>query len=425
MKRHRWTGRVLVLALVVAMIGVLLPDPAHAQKNVTSTYDMRIRGYVQMNVTWDSDENTGDSANTLRTFAPVKGSAEEGRETLRWGAFRTRLAVDVRGPDVWGAKSRAYIETDFDGFQDGNTAAHTPRLRHAYMRFDWPQFYVLIGQTTMLFTSAVSTAAELSGVTSGARGDITGGSRNRTPQIQVGTSIPMMGAKLDLAGSIARNSADARQGDTNLNDSGARAMTPAVSAIATATVKLFGRDAVFSGSWFHGEETFICTTITATCTAKTEADVDNNGLSFEWLLPLGPAIPGLGALDFRGNYFTGENMDRVMALGGVTSTNPTANPSEIQADGWWAEIFWGINKNFAVLAGMGRMEADTGDLIKAGGTQVEKNEGKWVAAQYQEGPFLLEVLYGFDLETTRLATSTGVRTDTDAQALHLIFRYRF
>ena len=428
MRRHGWTGGVLVLALVVAMVGILLPDPAHAQKNVTSRFDMTLGGYVQMNVTWDSDENTADGANNLRTLAAVKDSPEDGRENLRWGAFRTRLFMRVTGPDLWGAKSRAYIETDFDGIQDANSAAHTPRMRHAWMRFDWPGWYLLIGQTTMLITSGVSSQAELSGVTSGNRGDITGGSRNRTPQIQVGTSIPMMGAaKLDLKGSIARNSAGSRQDGGGLVDSGSRAVTPAVSGIATATVKLFGRDLVLAISAYHGDETFICTAITATCTAKTEADVNNTAFVFEWLLPLGPAIPGIGAFDFRGNWGTYENMSRVNLsadAAGVTSQVPTANPSEIQSDGGWAEVVWEITKNFTTFVGMGRMEDDEGDLIKTGGTRVSENQGWWVAAQYTEGPFLFEILYG-NVETTRLATATRVETETDAQAIHLIFRYRF
>ena len=422
---HGW-GRVLVLALVMATVWILLPNWAYAQKNVTSAFDVRLGGYVQMNVTWDSDEST-ESANNLRAFAVVKGSAEEGRETLRWGAFRTRLFMDVRGPDLWGAKSRAYIETDFDGIQDGSTAAHTPRLRHAYMRFDWPGFYLLIGQSTMLFSSAVSNQPELSGVASGNRGDITGGSRNRTPQIQVGTSIPMAGAKLDLAGSIARNSADARQDNSSLNDSGSRAVTPAVSGIVKATLPIFGRNAVFAASGFWGEETLICTTVTATCPAKLEKDVNSTGVSLEALIPLGPAIPGIGAFDVRGNYFTGENMSRVNLSAdpaGVTSTDPSKNPSEIQSDGWWAELNWAINKNFLVGSGFGHMEDDKGDLIKAGGTKVKKNEGWWVFAQWTDGPWLMEVLYG-NADTTRLNTATGAETKSDSQELAVIFRYRF
>ncbi len=428
MRRDGWTGGVLVLALVVAMIGILLPDPAYAQKNVTSQFDVRLGGYVQMNVTWDSDEST-DSVNNLRRFAVVKGSPGDGRETVRWGAFRTRLFMDIRGPDLWGAKSRAYIESDFDGIQEGASTASTPRLRRAFMRFDWPVFYTLIGQDRILFSKAVSSESDVSGTTSGSRGELTGGTRARTPQIQLGTSIPMMGAKLDLAGSVLRNNTD-RQSSDGLNDSGSRAVTPAFTGLAQATIKLFGRDAVLAVSGYWGEETLICQPVTATCSGSAEKDVNNTGVALEWLIPLGPAIPGIGAFDVRGNYFTGENMHRWnlgnggAAGGGITSGDPTKSPTEIQSDGWWVEGNWKITRNFAVGGGFGRMEDDKGDLIKAGGTQVKENEGWWIFATWTDGPWFFQVQYG-NVDTTRLVTSTGAEVDTDSQEVHAIFRYRF
>lgn len=415
MKRDGWTGGVLVFVLAVAMIGILLPDPAHAQKNVTSAFDVRLGGYVQMNVIWDSDE-PDDSPNNFRRFSSPKGDPGEGRETLRWTAFRTRLFMDVRGPDLWGAKSRAYIEFDYDGAREDATNANTPRMRHAYMRFDWPAWYLLIGQSTMLLTSAVGNNAELSGVTSGSRGDITAGSANRVPQIQVGTSIPMAGVKLDLKGSVQQSNTNRQSTDDNV-DSGARSGQPAFGGLAALTVKLFGRDAVFGVSGHWAEETLT--------SGAAEADVNNTGVALEWILPLGPAT-GIGAFDFRGNWGTYENMTR-WNLGnnaGVTSTNPASNPTEIASDGWWGELNWDINKNFAVGAGIGHMEDDTGDLRKAGGTQIEENEGWWLFAQWRDGPFLLEVLYGHN-DTTRITFPAGSRSETDNQFISFLFRYRF
>ncbi len=424
-RRDGWTGGVLVLALVAAMIWILLPSPAHAQKNVTSAFDVRLGGYVQMNVTWDSDENTGDNPSSMRKFATVKDSLEDGRSTLRWAATRTRLFMDVRGPDLWGAKSRAYTEFDWDGLKQAEsggvsaTAAHTPRLRRAYMRFDWAQLYLLLGQDTLIFDRAVGSASEVEGVSSG-HGDITAGSRNRAPQITIGTSVPMAGAKLDLIGSASRHATD-NQPAESLNDSGARSGKPALQAMAQATLPVFGRNAIAAASYYWGEETL------TSATSSAEKDVNSTGLALEFLLPLGPAIPGIGAFDARGSWFTAENMARWnLGNNSLTSNSPTGNPREVSSDGWWAELNWEFTRNFAAGAGLGHVEDDKGDVVAIGGTtqRVLENDGWWIFATWKDGPWMFLVQYS-KVDTDRIVPSTGAKISSDSEEVHFIFRYTF
>ncbi len=433
MKRHRWTGRVVVLALAVSLAGILLPAPAHAA-NVTSAFDLKLDGYVQTNVMWDSSENTGDNPSSMRKIAHVKGSIQDGQETLRWAATRTRIWMDARGPDLWGAKSRGYFEFDWDGLKLGetsgtvsSTAANTPRLRRAYMRFDWSTFYILIGQDTLIFDGVVSGGAELEGVASG-HGDITAGSRNRTPEVNIGASIPMMGAKLDLVGSVARHATD-RQTDAGLNDSGARSAVPALEALVKATVPIFGRNAVFGASNYWGEEELRSGTTKATLLTK---NVHSTGYALEALLPLGPAIPGIGAFDIRGNWFTAKNMASWnLGLNSLTTTtvSATSTPKEISSSGGWGEVDWAVNKNLAFGGGGGRVEDDKGDLLKivsatTTATTVWKNQGWWLFGTWTDGPFLLQILYG-KVDTTRIATATSATTKTHDDEVAFIFRYTF
>ncbi len=431
MRRDGWIGAVLGLALVVSLVGILLPAPAHAA-NVTSAFDLKIDGYVQTNVMWDSSENTGDNPSSMRKIAHVKGSIQDGQETLRWAATRTRIWMDARGPDLWGAKSRGYFEFDWDGLKLGetsgtvsSTAANTPRLRRAYMRFDWAAFYILIGQDTLIFDGVVSSAAELEGVSSG-HGDITAGSRNRTPEVVLGTSIPMMGAKLDLAGSVARHATD-RQSDAGLNDSGARSAVPALSALAKVTVPIFGRNAVFGVSNYWGEEELRSGTTKATLLTK---DVHSTGYALEVLVPLGPAIPGIGAFDIRGNWFTAKNMASWnLGLNSLTTTSPASNPKEISSSGGWAEVDWAVNKNLAFGSGFGHLEDKKGDLRKIVSatttpTTPSKNDGFWLFGTWTDGPFLLQILYG-KVDTTFMATSSGATQKTHDDEVAFIFRYTF
>jgi hypothetical protein len=434
-----WRGPRWVFALAAITVFVLPPPQAEAQRGaaaqqnpVTSLFNVRIGGYVQTNVTWDSDENPDDNPSALRQFAIERGTPEERRETLRWAATRTRLFIDVRGPELWGARTRAYTEFDWDGLKlsdstPGNTssgAAHTPRLRHAYARFDWPVLYLTVGQTTLIFDSVVSSESEVEGVSS-AHGDITAGSRNRAPQFILGAIIPIAGARLEVAGSVGRHQTD-RQAAQGLNDSGARSALPAFQGLVKGSYPLFGRDAIAAVSGYWGQET-----LTATA-SRAFKDVNSEGIAVEAYLPL-PSFAGISP-DLRGAWFAAENMSR-WNLGnaasggggaGLTSTTPTANPRAIFSKGWWVEANLDLPADFAVGAGRGNVEDDRDRVsrIAAGRTEPLDNTGWWLFAQWTPGPVVVELLYG-RIDTTFFDTTTRNLHDSHSTAVHLVFRYRF
>lgn len=60
-------------------------------------------------------------------------------------SIQTRLAGSIWGPDVFGAKSSAYIEGEF--FGNVNPAINTFRLRHAFIKLNWKRTELLTGQT--------------------------------------------------------------------------------------------------------------------------------------------------------------------------------------------------------------------------------------------------------------------------------------
>lgn len=61
-------------------------------------------------------------------------------------SVNTRTGIKIGGPEVWGAKTLAVIETDFYGNIEGASIGML-RLRHAYANFDWGQTAVTVGQT--------------------------------------------------------------------------------------------------------------------------------------------------------------------------------------------------------------------------------------------------------------------------------------
>jgi hypothetical protein len=59
-------------------------------------------------------------------------------------AITARLNLTVHGPEIWGAKSRAFIEGDFTGAT--NATINNLRLRHAYVALEWDRHQLLAGQ---------------------------------------------------------------------------------------------------------------------------------------------------------------------------------------------------------------------------------------------------------------------------------------
>ena len=64
--------------------------------------------------------------------------------SVRFLSMTTRLGLNVAGPEIWGAKSTAKIESDFCGASSGT--AFNLRIRQAYAKLAWEKSDVLVGQ---------------------------------------------------------------------------------------------------------------------------------------------------------------------------------------------------------------------------------------------------------------------------------------
>ena len=64
--------------------------------------------------------------------------------SVRFLSMTTRFGLNVTGPEIWGAKSTAKIESDFCGASSGT--AFNLRIRQAYAKLAWEKSDVLVGQ---------------------------------------------------------------------------------------------------------------------------------------------------------------------------------------------------------------------------------------------------------------------------------------
>ncbi len=146
------------LPVLLPVLSVLLicaiPFLSHAG-SATSRWDLTIGGMVQLDLSWASQSVNQDVTFAERSSG-IATSSRDKYSATSWGAGQSRLNFLVKGPDTWGARTSAFIEFDFRS-TTSNAVAENVRnstenygnasLRHAYMKFDWPSFSILAGQT--------------------------------------------------------------------------------------------------------------------------------------------------------------------------------------------------------------------------------------------------------------------------------------
>jgi hypothetical protein len=149
---QRWLAGVVLAAAVL-----MLPAMAAAATK------FNLGGYVALYTIWDSTQTANNLRYINRNNDPT---FQHGR--LKFTAERTRMNFTIIGPKLWGAKTSAFIEWDFDnGSQQtsiggsGWASANKPRLRlrHAMFRLNWPETELLMGQYWSLISEDPTEAA--------------------------------------------------------------------------------------------------------------------------------------------------------------------------------------------------------------------------------------------------------------------------
>lgn len=142
-----------MLTAVITVLGLLpLSATAVNLKDVMdSKIDFSIGGYVKLSTMW-TDYSEGDSSGNslLDTFyfpgaiptaaSGVSGASGENSSDLDFTARETRLNFKI-SQKIGGHSVMGYLETDFmpNGDAGGNevlTNSYSPRLRHAFLKFD-------------------------------------------------------------------------------------------------------------------------------------------------------------------------------------------------------------------------------------------------------------------------------------------------
>jgi len=146
--------------LLQVLIVSLLPLSANAQKNVSIDW----YGFVAAQSWINTHESVAGAEGFLYLYPkdrlqdPVDQHDQRAVPEGSWFGTMARLGFVLKGPEIFGASSRAKAELEFSG----HTAPGSVLYRHAFMALDWEKSTLILGQTwhpmNDLFPSTVGIA---------------------------------------------------------------------------------------------------------------------------------------------------------------------------------------------------------------------------------------------------------------------------
>jgi len=130
----------VVFLAIWAMVSV-------AQDN--SSFGIRFSGFVKTDMFWDSRQTVAAREGHFLLYPTNEKLDAEGNDinakaNFNFLSIQTRLRGTITGPDALGAKTSGVIEGAFFGHANGDVNGF--RLRHAFVKLDWKNTSLLVGQ---------------------------------------------------------------------------------------------------------------------------------------------------------------------------------------------------------------------------------------------------------------------------------------
>ncbi len=135
--------------ILIVIVGLAAPLARGQAEKTSSAFGIALSGYVKTDVFFDTRQTVNIREGHFLLYPKGPLADPDGNDISRRAGFnilsiQTRLAVKITGPDALGAKTSATIEGEFFGTSDADINGF--RLRHAYLKLNWPTSELLIGQ---------------------------------------------------------------------------------------------------------------------------------------------------------------------------------------------------------------------------------------------------------------------------------------
>lgn len=133
--------------LLYFLLMVLFGASSFAQEQ--SKFGIKFTGFVKSDIYFDSRQTVSIRDGHFLLYPKnevldANGEDVNARPSFNIISIQTRLRGNITGPDAFGAKTSGAIEGEFFGHASGEINEF--RLRHAYVKLDWTNTQVLVGQ---------------------------------------------------------------------------------------------------------------------------------------------------------------------------------------------------------------------------------------------------------------------------------------
>lgn len=324
--REKGDNKLVKSSLEIDLYGFIKTDASYDNSRVSTG------NYVK----WVDSENTGNNDNEFNMTAN-----------------QTRLGMKIKGPEDDGLLTSGRVEVDFYGNGTAENKAGI-LVRHAYMKLDWPEdnFSIIAGQTSDVISPLYPTT--LNYTVAWWAGNI----GYRRPQIRL-TKGYSLSDKTDIKfeGAIARTIGRGSNSDLSNVDSesGEDAGYPSIQGRVSVTTPLLTKiPATLGVSGHYGREEY-----------DTNTSGTNNKKFETWSLNVDLNQPINDWLTFKGEAFTGENLDQY--LGGIgqgvnTDTDADRHYREIGSRGGWIAATIAPQGKWKYNLGVSLEDVEAGDL---------------------------------------------------------------
>ena len=135
----------LFFAAVLLSLSTVAQKDSDKEKKIT----INIHGFIKSDY-WYDTRQVAYAREGLFTLFPkdvkkdAAGKDLNAAASFNYSAITSRINFLIEGPEAFGAKTSGFVEADFSGVS--NITINTFRLRHAYLKLQWPKTELLLGQ---------------------------------------------------------------------------------------------------------------------------------------------------------------------------------------------------------------------------------------------------------------------------------------
>ena len=267
----------------------LLARSGKSDAKVINDLDLDFYGFARIDAAWSNSDMTTAGGGSIALWADPEPAANKNDNEFSMTARGTRLGVNIAGPGNDTVKTSGKIEFDFG--LTGSENSNEPRMRHAYLVFDFPDknFNILAGQSWDVMSPLFPPTINL-----GVMWDC-GNLGIRRTQLRFTQVVPVNdNAAFKFEAAAARTI-----GQNNLDDedTGDDSGLPSVQARVSCSMPLIaGQVSTFGVSGHYGTEEYDVAPET-----DSDQDFDTWSLCFDMSLPLSKQLKATG------EFYTGSN----------------------------------------------------------------------------------------------------------------------